>query len=196
MNKYAYLYTSLLEALVKKAAVENRYVQPSEGNPLTDAWNTAQNAIGDATTGVVNFGKNVATNFGRVNSALEGRPHEEDLFNDRNQQREQMMRNRTGIKTGPISVPPKPAAPAPAAPAPTAGGTAPQSMGTLNPQGITQSMSGPASGPDDAFLKTTMGSYDPNSSKDRQKADAIRKIWKPGMTSNQVYADKGYSSIK
>jgi len=47
-------------------------------------------------------------------------------------------------------------------------------------------------GPDDAFLKKVMGSYNSKSSLDQRKADAIRKVYKPGMTANQIYADKGY----
>lgn len=51
---------------------------------------------------------------------------------------------------------------------------------------------GNAQGPDDAFLKKVMGSYNSKSSLDQRKADAIRKIYRPGMNANEIYADKGY----
>ncbi len=47
-------------------------------------------------------------------------------------------------------------------------------------------------GPDDAFLKKVMGSYNSSSALDKRKADAIRKIYKPGMSAKEIYADKGY----
>jgi hypothetical protein len=51
-------------------------------------------------------------------------------------------------------------------------------------------------GPDDEFLRKTMGSYDPKgSSRDRRKAEYIRSIWREGMTPNDIYRDKGYQAI-
>lgn len=49
-----------------------------------------------------------------------------------------------------------------------------------------------AQGPDDAFLKKVMGSYNSSSALDNRKADAIRKAYKPGMSAKEIYADKGY----
>ena len=49
-------------------------------------------------------------------------------------------------------------------------------------------------GPDDAFLNKVMGSYNSSSPLDKRKADAIKKVYKPGMTPSQIYADKGYIS--
>lgn len=79
--------------------------------------------------------------------------------------------------------------------------TGPQATPQAPPPGMPPAPAGPQqgppqAGPDNAFLTKTMGSYDPNSSRDRAKADQIRKIYQPGMTSNQVYANEGYSSLR
>ena len=55
----------------------------------------------------------------------------------------------------------------------------------------------PAPTPDDAYLRRVMGSYDPNSSRDRRKAEAIRAAFAENggyMSPNQMYANEGYKS--
>jgi hypothetical protein len=94
---------------------------------------------------------------------------------------------------------------APALASRAAGGGAPAPGGNtsltgINPQTNHPSMSGP-SGPSDEFLAKTMGVKGPGalnlekSSLNRRKADAIRKIYQPGMTSNDIYAHPDYKSI-
>ena len=96
MNKYAYLYTSLVEALVKQAAVENRYVQPGDGNPLTNAWNTAQNAIGDATTGWGQIGKNLGDTWNRA--VHPGTPYAPDVEAGAQAAKEDAVRRSVNLK--------------------------------------------------------------------------------------------------
>ena len=56
-----------------------------------------------------------------------------------------------------------------------------------------------SSGPSEAFLKKTMGSYDPNSKLDQRKAERIKTLWNQNggnLTANQVYGDSQYGQIK
>jgi hypothetical protein len=49
-------------------------------------------------------------------------------------------------------------------------------------------------GPSNAYLAKVMGSYNPNSALDQRKANAIRQAYQPGMSANQIYANKGYQA--
>jgi hypothetical protein len=232
MNKYAQLYFS---SLVQKVA-ENKYVDPSAPSGLQNAIDGFQNFVGDATTGVSNFFKGVGDYSNRLDSAMSGKPYEEDLFNEGNKQREMQAQYRQKLQSQkaqarPAVPAPQPAVPPPTVPAPqpTAAGTASslglQNASLLSPQpsaiasptalggqttpginapsmtltgapGPQPSVPAQPAGPDDSFLKSTMGSYNPNSRLDKAKADYIRSVYKPGMKSTDLYRDKKYMAIK
>lgn len=66
------------------------------------------------------------------------------------------------------------------------------------PSGAKPSVLSPtpaAGGPTDEWLTKTMGSYNPNSKRDKMKADRIRSMWREGMKSSDVYADPEYKRI-
>jgi hypothetical protein len=97
--------------------------------------------------------------------------------------------------------------PSGATPAPGAGfmppPTSPNPSGTLAnvrraEPNFRPSPSAPApaapQGPSDAYLAKVMGSYNPNSALDQRKAEAIRQIYQPGMTANQIYANPAYAA--
>ena len=94
------------------------------------------------------------------------------------------------VSTPPQVTPPTPIVAPPSTPVATpATPVAPKSTNITPPVQIANTQ-----GPDNAFLSKVMGSYNRSSALDKRKADAIRKIYKPGMTANQIYADKGYIS--
>ena len=51
-------------------------------------------------------------------------------------------------------------------------------------------------GPNNDFLTKVMGSYNPKSRLDQQKANRIRQIYRPNMKPNEVYRDAQYSAIR
>ena len=200
MNKYARLYSTELSKLIKQAQ-KGRYVAPngpSSFNPIS----AFQNAVGDATTGVMNASDKSRKFISGIGNAFTGKQSLDDKLNA-NFVRASTQPGKLSPSPAPSATPAPSAAPA-AAPAPFApaslslGGTspAPFAPASLSLGGTSPSPAAAPAGPDDAFLKKTMGSYNPKSDLDRRKADAIRKIYTPGMSSNQVYADKNYSSIR
>lgn len=87
--------------------------------------------------------------------------------------------------------------PTPAAASPSWAGI-PRAHVVPEPQTSSQSPPSQTDQPDDAFLRRTMGSYDPNSALDQRKAEAIRQIFQErgAVSPNQIYADPRYSQIK
>lgn len=51
-------------------------------------------------------------------------------------------------------------------------------------------------GPSNDYLTKVMGSYNPKSKLDQQKANRIRQIYRPNMKPNEIYRDPQYSAIK
>ena len=78
------------------------------------------------------------------------------------------------------------------------GGARPQAAPRAQPQRMPASHAARSSvsGPSNAYLSKVMGSYDPNSRLDRQKADRVRQMYSPGMNANQIYRDSQYNSIR
>ena len=75
----------------------------------------------------------------------------------------------------------------------------PQRGQASKPATTANTTAAPAGGPSDAFLKKTMGSYDPNSALDQKKAERIKTLWNQNggnLTPNQVYGDSQYGQIK
>jgi len=70
------------------------------------------------------------------------------------------------------------------------GRTSPAPLGPPAPAAASAAQGGPSN----AYLAKIMGSYNPNSALDQRKANAIRQVYQPGMSANQIYANKGYQA--
>lgn len=99
----------------------------------------------------------------------------------------------------PAQTPANPSLMTASAPANPFSGSTHLGIGGASPQPASQPAPTPSpaaapqqQGPSNAYLAKMMGSYDPNSRMDRQKADAIRAAYKPGMTANQIYSNPAY----
>jgi hypothetical protein len=94
---------------------------------------------------------------------------------------------QTAAQPAPASQPVQTAVPSPAVTPQAAPSPAVTPQAAPSPAAAPQQQ-----GPSNAYLAKVMGSYNPNSRLDQQKAQAIRAAYKPGMTANQIYSNPAY----